>query len=106
MGARSTWTLEREQKLLAALYGATFDAGALTEDVKAAVVAEMNSDDSNANWDQIRHLNDKMARWEDIRDDLIDAIINVHGSFTKEEQVVITQMMNDRGHNMVWNAIR
>lgn len=47
-----------------------------------------------------------MARWEEIRDDLIDAIITVHGPFTKEDQTAITKTMNERGHNMVWNAIR
>lgn len=47
-----------------------------------------------------------MPKWEDIRDDLFEAVISVQPSLTKEQQEQIVVFMQARGHNMVWNAIR
>ncbi len=47
-----------------------------------------------------------MPKWEDIRDDLFEAIIQANPPITKEQQVEIVATMKARGHDMVWNAIR
>ncbi|KAK3387013.1 hypothetical protein B0H63DRAFT_521091 [Podospora didyma] len=47
-----------------------------------------------------------MPRWEEIRDDLFEAIMQVQGPLSKEQQEEIVRIMRDRGHDMVWNAIR
>lgn len=47
-----------------------------------------------------------MPKWEDIREDLFEAIIQVMGPLTKEQQAEVVRIMNERGHGMVWNAIR
>ncbi|KAM7209537.1 hypothetical protein V8F20_000275 [Naviculisporaceae sp. PSN 640] len=47
-----------------------------------------------------------MPKWEDIRDDLFEAVISVQPSLTKEQQDQVVVFMQSRGHNMVWNAIR
>ncbi len=48
----------------------------------------------------------KMPKWEDIRDDLFEAIIQANPPISKEQQVEIVATMNARGHDMGWNAIR
>jgi hypothetical protein len=48
----------------------------------------------------------KMPRWEDIRDDLFEAIIQAHPPINKEQQADIVKHMRDKGHDMGWNAIR
>lgn len=47
-----------------------------------------------------------MPKWEDIRDDLFEAVISVQPALSKEQQEQIVVFMQSRGHNMVWNAIR
>jgi hypothetical protein len=47
-----------------------------------------------------------MPKWEDIREDLFEAIIQVHPPINKEQQVEIVAAMRARGHDMGWNAIR
>jgi len=47
-----------------------------------------------------------MPRWEDIRDDLFEAIIAVQAPLSQEQKDEIVRIMHDRGHPMVWNAIR
>ncbi|KAK4120804.1 hypothetical protein N657DRAFT_550697, partial [Parathielavia appendiculata] len=47
-----------------------------------------------------------MPRWEDIRDDLFEAIIQAHPPIGKEQQAEIVAHMRARGHDMGWNAIR
>lgn len=47
-----------------------------------------------------------MPKWEDIRDDLFEAVMSVYPPLQKEQQERIIAMMRKRGHNMGWNAIR
>jgi hypothetical protein len=49
---------------------------------------------------------DKMPKWEEIRDDLFEAIMQSHPPINKEQQAEIVQHMRDKGHDMGWNAIR
>lgn len=44
---------------------------------------------------------------EDIKEDLLEAVFQVlNPSLAKEEQGEVTEVMNQRGYNMGWNAIR
>ena len=56
----------------------------------------------------VRHLrlSLKMPKWEDIRDDLFEAIMQVQPAINKEQQMEIVAAMRARGHDMGWNAIR
>lgn len=47
-----------------------------------------------------------MVRWEDIRDDLLDAVMQVCPAFTREQQDQIVTILNERGHAVTWNAMR
>jgi hypothetical protein len=47
-----------------------------------------------------------MAKWEEIRDDLFEAIIQVQPTINKEQQADIVKIMQARGHDTSWNAIR
>jgi hypothetical protein len=47
-----------------------------------------------------------MAKWEEIRDDLFEAIIQVQPTINKEQQADIVKIMRARGHDTSWNAIR
>ncbi|KAK4214036.1 hypothetical protein QBC37DRAFT_315229 [Rhypophila decipiens] len=47
-----------------------------------------------------------MPKWEEIRDDLFEAIMAVQPALGKEQQEQVVVFMQSRGHNMVWNAIR
>jgi hypothetical protein len=47
-----------------------------------------------------------MPRWEDIREDLFEAIIQVNPPINKEQQSEIVEIMKAKGHDMGWNAIR
>lgn len=47
-----------------------------------------------------------MPRWDEIRDDLFEAIIQVQPAISKEQQMEIVRIMQARGHDMGWNAIR
>ncbi|KAK0706568.1 hypothetical protein B0T26DRAFT_727145 [Lasiosphaeria miniovina] len=47
-----------------------------------------------------------MAKWEEIREDLFEAVMQVQGPLTKEQHQQIVEIMQARGHNMGWNAIR
>ncbi|KAK4155223.1 hypothetical protein C8A00DRAFT_13709 [Chaetomidium leptoderma] len=47
-----------------------------------------------------------MPKWEDIRDDLFEAIIQVQPAINKEQQSEIVELMRAKGHDMGWNAIR
>jgi hypothetical protein len=47
-----------------------------------------------------------MAKWEEIRDDLFEAIIQVQPTINKEQQADIVNVMRARGHDTSWNAIR
>lgn len=47
-----------------------------------------------------------MVRWEEIRDDLFEAVMQVQGPLTKEQQNQIVDYMKAHGHDMGWNAIR
>ncbi len=48
----------------------------------------------------------RMPKWEDIRDDLFEAIVQANPPISKEQQVEIVATMKARGHDMGWNAIR
>ncbi|KAK3946302.1 hypothetical protein QBC46DRAFT_444446 [Diplogelasinospora grovesii] len=47
-----------------------------------------------------------MPTWEEIRDDLFLAHLIVQPALNKEQQDEVENIMQARGHNMVWNAIR
>lgn len=47
-----------------------------------------------------------MVRWEDVRDDLLDAVMQVAPAFTREQQDQIVTILNERGHGVTWNAMR
>jgi len=47
-----------------------------------------------------------MPKWEEIRDDLFEAVMMVQAPLNKDQQDDIVRIMQARGHNMVWNAIR
>ncbi|KAL2127749.1 hypothetical protein VTI74DRAFT_10230 [Chaetomium olivicolor] len=47
-----------------------------------------------------------MHRWEDIRDDLFEAVMQVQPPLNKDQQAEIVSIMKTKGHDMVWNAIR
>ncbi|KAL2185284.1 hypothetical protein L209DRAFT_712579, partial [Thermothelomyces heterothallicus CBS 203.75] len=47
-----------------------------------------------------------MPKWEDIREDLFEAIMQVHPPINKEQQGDIVRIMREKGHDMGWNAIR
>lgn len=47
-----------------------------------------------------------MAKWEEIRDDLFEAIIQVQPTINKEQQADVVKIMRARGHDTSWNAIR
>lgn len=47
-----------------------------------------------------------MPKWEEIRDDLFEAVIQVQPPLSKDQQAEVVRIMNERGHDMVWNAIR
>ncbi|KAK4250143.1 hypothetical protein C7999DRAFT_38854 [Corynascus novoguineensis] len=47
-----------------------------------------------------------MPKWEDIREDLFEAIMQVHPPINKEQQADIVKIMRGKGHDMGWNAIR
>jgi hypothetical protein len=46
------------------------------------------------------------VRWEDIRDDLIQGLVNVFPPLNKEQQNDIVAFLQARGHDIVWNALR
>lgn len=48
----------------------------------------------------------RMPRWEDIREDLFEAVIQVQAPINKEQQAEIVRIMREKGHDMGWNAIR
>ncbi|KAK3320951.1 hypothetical protein B0T19DRAFT_466163 [Cercophora scortea] len=75
--------------LLVAFYSA-FQQG-MEKDKQDAIVATMRAKGhDDVNWD--------LLRWEDIRDDLFEAIMNVHGPLTKEQQDDVVEFMRSRGH--------
>lgn len=47
-----------------------------------------------------------MPRWDEIRDDLFEAIIQVHAPISKEQQAEIVAILQAKGHAIGWNAIR
>jgi hypothetical protein len=47
-----------------------------------------------------------MPKWEDIRDDLFEAVMQAQPAISKEQQAEIVRFMQARGHDMGWNAIR
>lgn len=51
-------------------------------------------------------LSEKMARWEDIRDDLFEAIIQIQPTINRDQQAEIVKILRARGHDTSWNAIR
>ncbi|KAM7222045.1 hypothetical protein V8F06_002550 [Rhypophila decipiens] len=51
------------------------------------------------------HRPANMPKWEEIRDDLFEAIMAVQPALGKEQQEQVVVFMQSRGHNMVWNAI-
>ena len=46
------------------------------------------------------------VRWEDLRDDLIQGLVNVFPPLNKEQQNEIVMFLQARGHDIVWNALR
>ncbi|KAK0740661.1 hypothetical protein B0T18DRAFT_431933 [Schizothecium vesticola] len=47
-----------------------------------------------------------MVRWEDVREDLLDAMLQVSMPLTRDQQDSIVAILNERGHNVTWNAMR
>lgn len=47
-----------------------------------------------------------MPKWEDIREDLFEAIMQVQPPINREQQADIVKIMRGKGHDMGWNAIR
>jgi hypothetical protein len=47
-----------------------------------------------------------MPTFEEIKDDLLDAIYQVAQPLTAEQKNEVVAILKSRGHNMVWNAIR
>ena len=47
-----------------------------------------------------------MVRWEDVREDLLDAMLQVSMPLTRDQQESIVAILNERGHNVTWNAMR
>ncbi|KAH6621221.1 hypothetical protein B0J18DRAFT_466829 [Chaetomium sp. MPI-SDFR-AT-0129] len=47
-----------------------------------------------------------MARWEDIREDLFEAILQAQVPITKDQQAEIVKIMKEKGYDISWNAIR
>jgi hypothetical protein len=47
-----------------------------------------------------------MPKWEDIREDLFEAVMQVHPAMNKEQQADVVRLMRSKGHDMGWNAIR
>lgn len=47
-----------------------------------------------------------MVRWEDASDDLLDAVMQVCPTLTREQQDQIVTILNERGHAVTWNAVR
>jgi len=47
-----------------------------------------------------------MVKWEDVQDDLLEAVVAVTPPLSKEQQEQIVGIMTARGHNLTWNAIR
>lgn len=48
----------------------------------------------------------KMPKWEEIRDDVFEAIIQVLPPISKEQQAEILAMLQAKGHVVTWNAVR
>ncbi|KAK3903357.1 hypothetical protein C8A05DRAFT_14676 [Staphylotrichum tortipilum] len=47
-----------------------------------------------------------MTRWEEIKDDLLESIIQAHSPISKEHQAEVVRIMGEKGHAITWNAIR
>lgn len=47
-----------------------------------------------------------MPSFEEIKDDLLDAIYHVAQPLTPEQKDEVVSILKSRGHDMVWNAIR
>ncbi|EAQ83835.1 predicted protein [Chaetomium globosum CBS 148.51] len=47
-----------------------------------------------------------MPKWEEIREDLFEAVMQVHPAMNKEQQADVVRIMRSKGHEMGWNAIR
>ncbi|KAL1841419.1 hypothetical protein VTJ49DRAFT_7096 [Mycothermus thermophilus] len=105
-GATTKWTEEVHLVLISELVNIATEGGTVSlskhkESLESALAAR----GFHFTWEAIRPTS-KMARWEDIREDLFEIILQVFGTIEKDKQAQIVEKMKARGHDMNWNAIR
>ncbi|KAK3683718.1 hypothetical protein B0T22DRAFT_443728 [Podospora appendiculata] len=93
----SKWNDAAHVALLGAVVDALFEAGSSPAKNKDMIMKTMAAQGLDFTWEAIR--------WEDIRDDLFEAIMSVHAPLSRDQQDEVVEFMRGRGHNMVWNAI-
>ncbi len=47
-----------------------------------------------------------MTKWDDIKEDLLEAFVQAHMPISKEQQLEVIKIMAEKGHILTWNAIR
>ncbi|KAL2180003.1 uncharacterized protein P884DRAFT_267655 [Thermothelomyces heterothallicus CBS 202.75] len=68
---------------------------------------QVTAQDPDDQWSlEVTGVTFQMPKWEDIREDLFEAIMQVHPPINKEQQGDIVRIMREKGHDMGWNAIR
>ncbi|KAB5585789.1 hypothetical protein GE09DRAFT_1048832 [Coniochaeta sp. 2T2.1] len=96
--------------LLVSLY--TGVQGEITKEQQDRVVAAMRAKGhDDVHWDKIRLTATPsppttMPTLGEIKDDLLDAIYQVAQPLTPEQKDQVVAILQSRGHDMVWNAIR
>ncbi|KAK1832735.1 hypothetical protein QBC39DRAFT_433035 [Podospora conica] len=117
----SKWDAQKERDLGAAIFAAT---GPHPPEVKERVVEMMAEAGHIVNWDALSATRGQpeakptkllqaaqppstftMVRWEDVREDLLDALMQVTLPLTREQQDNIVAILNERGHQVTWNAM-
>ncbi|KAL2263270.1 hypothetical protein VTK26DRAFT_7535 [Humicola hyalothermophila] len=100
--SRKPWTSEGHEAIMLSLY--TVMQANLGPAAQAEIIREMKARGYDVTWNALRTVT--MVKWDEIRDDLFEAILSVNPPLQKEQQDRIVAMMNKRGHQIGWNAIR
>ncbi|KAK3304403.1 uncharacterized protein B0T15DRAFT_494866 [Chaetomium strumarium] len=107
-GTEVKWTDNAHLVLLCAALDIIGDGGKVSIAThKDKFMAALEANGYKFTWEVFKsHLLFKMPKWEDIRDDLFEAIVRVQPPIDKEQQAEIVEILKSRGHDMGWNAIR
>ncbi|KAL2171639.1 hypothetical protein VTG60DRAFT_2207 [Thermothelomyces hinnuleus] len=106
---QTKWTEETHMALLCTKMDIVTDNGSISiSKHKDQITSGMEGRGFSFTWEAVRSALSlaKMPKWEDIREDLFEAIMQVHPPINKEQQADIVRIMREKGHDMGWNAIR